>query len=109
MDKFSNRLKKALDENNMKPIELADKLKINKGIISNYINDKYKPKYDRITDIARILNVNEAWLMGYDIVEDRTLEPADLYIEIVKLITIANIPNELKNKLSKELAEILLR
>ena len=108
MDKFSNRLKKALEFNNMKPIELADKLKINKGIISNYINDKYKPKYDRITDIARILNVNEAWLMGYDIVMDRSLSAEELYIEITKLVAISNIQDKDKNRIIKDI-EFLVR
>lgn len=71
MNKFCQRLKFAMDTNKMKSIDLANKLNINKGIISNYLNDKYKPKFDRINEIAIILNVNEAWLMGYDVPMER--------------------------------------
>lgn len=35
-DTFANRLKMALEYNNMKPVELANKTHINKSLISNY-------------------------------------------------------------------------
>lgn len=70
-DTFANRLKKALDVNNMKPIDLAKKAKINKSLISSYMSGVCKAKQDKLYAIATVLNVSEAWLMGYDVPMDR--------------------------------------
>ncbi len=70
-DTFANRLKKALDVNNMKPIDLAKKAKINKSLISSYMSGVCKAKQDKLDAIATVLNVSEAWLMGYDVPMDR--------------------------------------
>ena len=58
-DTFANRLKKALDYNNMRPIDLANKAKISKAQISNYLKGSYKAKQDKLYTIAKILNVSE--------------------------------------------------
>lgn len=63
---FGYRLKKALDYNNMKPSELSQKTNIDKSLICNYLRNGFKPKQDKLHNIAKALNVNEAWLMGYD-------------------------------------------
>lgn len=70
-DTFANRLKKALDYNNMKPIDLARKTNINKSLISSYLSGVCKAKQDKLDVIARTLDVSEAWLMGYDVDMDR--------------------------------------
>ncbi len=74
-DTFANRLKKALDYNNMKPIDLSRKANINKSLISSYLSGVCKAKQDKLDIIARILNVSEAWLMGYDVDMDRDWLP----------------------------------
>ena len=74
IDTFANRLQKALDKNNMKPIELANKTGLDKSLISNYLSGKYKAKQDKLTVIAKVLNVNEVWLMGYDVPCDYNYE-----------------------------------
>lgn len=74
-DTFANRLKKALDYNNMKPIDLSRKANINKSLISSYLSGVCKAKQDKLDIIARILNVSEAWLMGYDVDMDRDWFP----------------------------------
>lgn len=70
-DTFANRLKKALEYNNMKPIDLARKTNINKSLISSYLSGICKAKQDKLDLIARTLEVSEAWLMGYDVDMDR--------------------------------------
>ncbi len=70
-DTFSNRLSKALLIRNMKPIDLANKSQINKATISQYLSGRYKAKQDNIYILAKALDVNEAWLMGYDVKIDR--------------------------------------
>lgn len=70
-DTFANRLKMALDMNNMKPIDLARKTKINKSLISSYMSGVCKAKQDKLDLMATVLDVNEAWLMGYDVPSTR--------------------------------------
>ncbi len=70
-DTFANRLRKALNYNNMRPIDLVNKTNISKTQISNYLNGNYKAKQDKLYIIAKTLNVSEAWLMGYDVDMDR--------------------------------------
>ena len=74
-DTFANRLKKALDYNNMKPTELAQKTGINKSLISNYLSGNFKAKQDKVNIIAETLNVSEGWLMGFDVDMDRDWLP----------------------------------
>lgn len=89
-DTFANRLKKALDYNNMRPIDLANKAKISKAQISNYLKGSYKAKQDKLYTIAKILNVSEAWLMGYDVDMDREWieekSPSELSIDNARYI-----------------------
>ena len=66
-DSFSNRLNIALRANNMKATDLVEKTKLSKALISGYMNGKYLARQDKISLIANILDVNEAWLMGYDV------------------------------------------
>ena len=45
--------------------------KIPKSSLSQYLSGDYEPKQDRVYDIAKVLNVSEAWLMGYDVPMER--------------------------------------
>lgn len=89
-DTFANRLKKALDYNNMKPIDLARKTNINKSLISSYLSGVCKAKQDKLDIIARTLDVSEAWLMGYDVDMDREWfeekEPSEISIDNARYI-----------------------
>lgn len=89
-DTFANRLKKALDYNNMKPIDLARKTNINKSLISSYLSGVCKAKQDKLDIIARTLGVSEAWLMGYDVDMDREWfeekEPSEISIDNARYI-----------------------
>lgn len=69
MDTIGERIKIALRERDMKQSELANLTGIHKSAISSYISGKYEPKQNAIFQMAKALNVNEAWLMGYDDVD----------------------------------------
>lgn len=71
IDSISNRIKKGLSERNMQAVDVCHITGISKGSMSQYINGVVKPKQDRIYLIAKALNVNEAWLLGYDVSMDR--------------------------------------
>ena len=66
MNVFSERLKIALKENNMKPIDLSKKTKISKSSISDWLSGKYEAKQDKVFILAEALDVDEGWLMGLD-------------------------------------------
>ena len=65
------RLEKAIAIRKMKQMELAEITGIPRSAISHYIKGSFEPKQDRIYIMAQALNVNEAWLMGYDIPMER--------------------------------------
>lgn len=71
VNEISERLKKALIKRNTKPIELSEKTGIPKSAISHYMSGYAKPKDDRIYLISKALDINEAWLLGYDVQMDR--------------------------------------
>lgn len=70
-ESFANRLAKALMLRNMKPIDLSNKSGINKATISQYLSGRYSAKQNNIYILAKALDVNEAWLMGFDTNIDR--------------------------------------
>lgn len=74
---FSERFKKALEIRNIKPSKFSEMVDINKSTISQYLSGEYEPKRNRIDLFAKKLEVDEAWLIGYDVpMERRTTKPA---------------------------------
>ena len=71
VDSFMNRLNKAIALRGIKPIELSEKTGIDKSKISSYMSGRYKAKQDGVYLLAQALNVNEIWLMGYDVPMER--------------------------------------
>lgn len=83
---LKDRLREALADNGMRPIELSEKTGIPKSMVSYYLAGKSQPKADRIYDIARVLGVDEAWLMGFDVPKVRRPEQKknDALVGVVK-------------------------
>ena len=63
----AERLREALTTRNMKQAELSELTGIGKSSISTYLSGDYMPKQRNIYKIAKVLDVNEAWLMGEDV------------------------------------------
>lgn len=63
----AKRLQQALSSASMTQQELADKCKINKASISQYINGSHAPSNISSGKIGEVLDVNPLWLMGYDV------------------------------------------
>lgn len=59
IEPFKVRLKKAMDLQALKPVELAEKCGISKSTVSHYMSGYTKPKSNRLYIMAKILNVNE--------------------------------------------------
>ena len=70
----AKRIAEALYIRNMKQYELCKLAKVPKSSLSLYLSGAYEPKQDRLYDMAKALNVSEAWLMGYDVPMDREVK-----------------------------------
>lgn len=71
---ISARLRIALDRSGKKQADLVRETGLDRGSISSYLSGKYEPKQRAIYALAVALDVNEAWLMGYDVPMERTAE-----------------------------------
>lgn len=65
--KFTNRLRQALEFRNMSQSELSRLSGIGKSAISQYLSGEYEAKQENIYLMSKPLNVNPAWLMGFDV------------------------------------------
>ena len=82
---IKDRIKEALEKREITQTELADKAKIDKGQLSSYISGKYKPRQNNIDALSSALNVNEAWLMGFDVPMERHNVKASAEITVYKV------------------------
>lgn len=84
VENFADRLKKAISIKDIKPAEIVrisetlyNNGKINKPLtkplLSHYLKGTYEAKQDNVYTLSLILNVDEAWLMGYDVPMESTL------------------------------------
>lgn len=74
MNSFKDRLKQIMSERKISQSELSRRTGIGRNSISDYLNGKYEAKQDKVFELAKALNVNEAWLMGFDISKNRKIE-----------------------------------
>lgn len=78
MNSFKDRLKQIMSERKISQSELSRRTGIGRNSISDYLNGKYEAKQDKVFELAKVLNVNEAWLMGFDISKNRKIENNDI-------------------------------
>ena len=81
--KISNtsiRIREIMDKEHLKQVDILEKAKpfsskydtkISKADLSQYVSGKVEPGQAKLFVLANALNVNEAWLMGYDVPKDR--------------------------------------
>lgn len=73
-EELKDRLRYAMDARGLRAVDIVERAGIPKGTISYYLNGKTEPKADRLYVLAKVLNVNEAWLLGFDIPMERPEE-----------------------------------
>ena len=64
---ISKRIKEAMKYRNYSQTDIVNKSGIPKSSLSSYISGKYAPKQTNIYKIAKVLDVNPVWLMGYEV------------------------------------------
>lgn len=62
-----------MDIKGIKAVDLCEKTGIPKSAMSYYMAGKSEPKSDRLYILARALDVEEAWLLGYDVAMERNI------------------------------------
>lgn len=67
----AQRIKTALKIREMKQVDLCNRAKVPKSSLSLYLSGAYEPRQDRLAEMSQVLNVSEAWLMGYDVPMER--------------------------------------
>lgn len=78
---FAQRLREGLNLRGMKQIELATRSGISKYSISHYLKGDWEGKQDAVYELARALNVSEAWLMGYDVPVERSAPKVSVQLD----------------------------
>lgn len=73
MDEIRNRIREALSLRGLKQIELAERTGISQQKINPWINQRWQPKQDSLYKMAKVLDVSELWLAGYDVPMERPI------------------------------------
>lgn len=71
---LADRLAIAMEKRGMRAVDVVERTNIPKGTLSYYLSGKSKPKSDRVYILAQLLDVNEAWLLGYDAPMERSAD-----------------------------------
>ncbi len=82
-EKLIERMKATMAEKQISQAELSKLTGIRASSISDYLNNRYEPKQDKIYLIADALRVNPAWLSGRD---DTPTKPATPSLQGIKNI-----------------------
>lgn len=92
MEKSSKRLRHALEMNDMKQQELADKSGVSKNSISQYLGQRSIPSNISAGKMATVLGVNPMWLMGYDVPMIKENSDSDAGFDNIYPIELHRIP-----------------
>lgn len=72
----ADRLKQIMGERGLKQVDILEACKpycekyhvqLKKNDLSQYVSGKVEPKQDKLSILGLALNVNEVWLMGYNV------------------------------------------
>lgn len=76
----SIRLKQIMNEKNIKQVDILEaakpyckkyNVKLGRNDLSQYVSGKVEPGQQKLTILGLALNVDEVWLMGYDVPRER--------------------------------------
>lgn len=91
----TDRLNQIMRERGLRQVDIVNlakpycekyKVKIGRNDISQYVKGKAVPRQNKIFVLSLALNVNESWLMGYDVAPERkSSNPADITEEDITL------------------------
>lgn len=121
MDNYErkNRIREALSLRGMKQVELCERTGIKKSSLNNWLGQRWQPKQEPIMKIARVLDVSEMWLAGYDVPMERPVaqkksdELTQLIFEVKEnedlkdlFVSICNLNSEQRNTIKSMVNEL---
>lgn len=74
---LKDRLKYAMELKGVRPVDLCNQADIPKVSMSYYLSGRSEPRPDRVYVLSKILDVSEAWLLGFDVAMERSQDQKD--------------------------------
>lgn len=108
---FKNRLIEEMKEQNIKQVDLCKMTGISKSLMSKYINGVSDANNKNTALIAKALNVNVAWLVGYDVPKNFEAIKKEIqsYVEYTELSElIKSLTPKQKEQVVKFIKEFIL-
>ncbi|HGO3664664.1 TPA: helix-turn-helix domain-containing protein [Staphylococcus aureus] len=113
-ESFSSRLKKAMLDKQMKQIDIINKskllsdngAKITKTDLSQYVNGKTSPGQKKLYVLSKVLDVSEAWLLGYDVSLKRPTDE-ERHLNQNEQIIAAHIKDDVTDEEMKEIVNFI--
>ncbi|HDM8631994.1 TPA: helix-turn-helix domain-containing protein [Staphylococcus aureus] len=113
-ESFSSRLKKAMLDKQMKQIDIINKskllsdngAKITKTDLSQYVNGKTSPGQKKLYVLSKVLDVSEAWLLGYDVTPKRPTDE-ERHLNQNEQIIAAHIKDDVTDEEMKEIVNFI--
>ena len=109
----AERLREILSIRDIKQVEITEKTGISKGALSSYLSGRYIPKQDNIYKLAKVLDVNPAWLMGLDVPMEMpaaggdSIAPVQLRPDETELLSKYNMLNDIgRNKAHEYVSDL---
>ncbi len=97
-ESFSSRLKKACNMKNITQAEISKKTGISSSLINKYFKGIAEAGNFNLSKIADVLNVNEAWLIGYDVSIEREITSSSEKKDYSSIDSVKKEINRLDNK-----------
>lgn len=104
---IGKRIRTALEVRGMKAIDLSKATGMSKSSISQYMSGKNDPKQDKIYAMAKVLDVNPVWLMGFDVPMESVVSIEATKEERVMLSNFRKLDEADRNKLEGFLSALL--
>ena len=98
---ISERLRQIMMTNNLKQVDILERakpycvkynVKLGKNDLSQYVSGKVEPGQRKLWILALALNVSEAWLMGYDVPQERKISTDSLPSNVLPLPEMKKVP-----------------
>ena len=89
-EETAKRLKFAMDANKLTAKQLSDKSGVSEPSISQYVHGTFAPRNKTAAKLAKVLQVNPMWLMGFDV---PMVDPAS---DFLRNIAEGNIKKDIK-------------
>lgn len=64
MSNFIERLKELMDDNDLKPLGLAEKIGVNRNTITNYLSGARRPSFENFVKLLEVFNCSADFLLG---------------------------------------------